>query len=223
MAKSVYEIWISQGKDKLQLPVLPQDIQISNTSSNDSFSISGLGELTIIQDSDAKSFTFESFFPKEYSSLCEYTKIPKPWDAIKKIEKWKASGKPIRFMITKTPINLLVSIEDFPHGEGTWDVGDLNYSLVLKEYKESTVRRVKRKKKPKKKPRPSNKPKPKVYKVKSGDTLWAIARREYGQGIKWKRIWSVSENKKKLIKRDKRNRKQPGHWIYPGQKIKIPR
>ncbi|MBD5073937.1 LysM peptidoglycan-binding domain-containing protein, partial [Xanthomonas citri pv. citri] len=31
MTKSVYEFWISQGKDKLRLPVLPDQLSISNT------------------------------------------------------------------------------------------------------------------------------------------------------------------------------------------------
>jgi len=41
-----------------------------------------------------------------------------------------------------------------------------------------------------------------------------------GNGAEWKKIWNA--NKTMLIKRDKRNIKQPGHWIYPGQILRIP-
>jgi len=197
MTKSIYEIWLSQGKDKLRLPVLPEEIQIGNGASNDSINIAGLGELTIIQDGPAKTFSFESFFPAKYSPLCEYKKIPKPWDAIKKIEKWKKSGKPIRLIVTKTPINVMVSIEDFPHGEGKWDVKDIGYTLALKEYKYVTVRKVTKKKKTNS--RPDTKGTSKTHKVKKGDTLWALARKYYGSGLKWKKIWNVPSNKKMLI------------------------
>ena len=73
--------------------------------------------------------------------------------------------------------------------------------------------------KPKKKATTS-KPKPTFYTVKKGDTLPSIAKAEYGDSTKWRKIWEA--NKTMLIKRDKRNAKDNGHWIYPGQKLEIP-
>lgn len=223
MAKvNKYQFWLKQGKDKLRLPVLPGELKIGCGSQNDTVNIAGLGELKIIQDAAAETFDFESFFPAKSSPLCDYSEIPKPWDAVKKIKKFKNSGKPTQFIVTGTPINISVAIEEFPHSEGSYDIGDIVYSLSLTEYKHITARKVTKENKNKKKTRPSDKDKPKVYTVKKGDTLWAIARKHYGKGIEWKRIWAVKSNKDMLIKRDKRNLKQPGHWIYPGQKIKLP-
>jgi len=61
------------------------------------------------------------------------------------------------------------------------------------------------------------------YVVKKGDTLWSIAgmSKFYGDPTKWTKIWEA--NKEMLIKRDPRNSKDPGHWIYPGQKLRIPK
>lgn len=49
------------------------------------------------------------------------------------------------------------------------------------------------------------------YTVKRGDSLWRIAKKFYGHGSKWRRIWNE-------------NRKTIKHYslIYPGQRIKIP-
>lgn len=49
------------------------------------------------------------------------------------------------------------------------------------------------------------------YTVKKGDTLWAIAKRMYGNGADYTKI--VNANKGKI--------KDP-HWIYPGQSFVIP-
>lgn len=229
MSKSVYEFWLStnDNKERLRLPVLPSALDISSSSKNESVDISNLGEVTIIQDPVAKLLHFSSLFPAHYSPLVEYSNPPKPWDAINKIEKWKKSKRPLRFIVTGTSINLPVSIESFNYGEAGGAVGDITYDLSLKEYVFVTIRKIKVKvpknKKPKKtakKSRPAVKPKAKTHKVKRGDTLWHLAKRYYGNSLQWRKIWNA--NKAMMIKRDSRNRKQPGHWIYPGQVLKIP-
>lgn len=63
-----------------------------------------------------------------------------------------------------------------------------------------------------------------VYIVVSGDTLWGIAKKFYGSGIKHTVIYnanqeSIEETAKKHGKRSSDN----GHWIWPGQKLVIPK
>ena len=61
------------------------------------------------------------------------------------------------------------------------------------------------------------------YVVKKGDCLMYIARKELGDGTRWKEIYSLNE---KVIEKEarKRGRKSSsnGHWIYPGTKLKLP-
>lgn len=222
MAKSVYEFWLSfgNGKEKLRLPVIPGVLNVSNSSKNESVDISKLGEATIIQDPAAKMFNFSSHFPLDVSPLVEYADILLPWDYIKIIERWKSSGKPIRFLVTGTTVNFPVSIEDFSYREGEKDIGDYDYDIILKEFKFVAARKVERGKQKAKTTRPNDKNSSKSYVVKKGDTLIAIARKHYGDSSRWRDIYAL--NKTEIDKRDKRNFKQPGHWIHIGAKLRLP-
>ncbi len=50
------------------------------------------------------------------------------------------------------------------------------------------------------------------YEIKSGDTLWAVAKKHYGDGNKYTKI--VEANKEVIKDADK---------IFPGQKIRLPK
>ncbi|MGG3801796.1 LysM peptidoglycan-binding domain-containing protein [Metabacillus fastidiosus] len=226
MAKSIYEMWIStdDGEQRFRFPVLPQSIEVSNSSKNESVDIAKFGEVTILQKPGAEIFSFSSFFPIRYSPLVEYNGFLTPWDCVKMFKKWKEDEKVLRFVITGTMINSVVSLEEFNFNEDGGDVGNINYSLTLKEFKYVNVKKITKKKKISKKARPFFYKNPKnnqTYTVKKGDTLWALARKYYGDGSKWNKIWEA--NKDAIIKRDKRNLKQPGHWIHIGAKLVIPK
>lgn len=224
MSKSVYEMWfLWPNGTKSRLPVLPEVLNISNESQNESVSIAGLGEVTIFQDPMAKVISFSSFLPMHQSPLVEYASPSQPWVFIERFELFKKSKKAVRIIITGTPVNMAVSIESLNYNEAGGAVGDINYNIVLKEYKAVISRKIDTKKKTPTKgnvARPDTKTKAKTHTVKKDETLWAIAKIEYKNSAEWKKIWNA--NKDALIKRDKRNIKQPGHWIYPGQVLKLP-
>lgn len=158
------------------------------------------------------SMTIESFFPNQQYNFCLYKDIQKPYEYIKQLIKWKNSGKPIRVIITGTPINYAMAIENLTYSEvdGT---GDVYFSLELKEYKfisttgqttttkngttlttPTTTREIKS---------PFN-----SYVVKQGDTLWLIAKKLTGDGSNYKAIAS----KNNITNPDK---------VYVGQKLVI--
>ena len=62
----------------------------------------------------------------------------------------------------------------------------------------------------------------KEYTIVSGDTLWGLAKKYYGDGSKYTKIYSdnkdVIEN---AAKAHNRGSSSNGHWIYPGTKINI--
>lgn len=129
------EFWLSwqNNKERLRLPVLPSSFEVEVGNMNTRVNINELGNINLIGKSDLKEMILESFFPDQEYYFVEYNGFPKPYECVNIIEKWRSSGKPIRLIITDTPINLAMTIENFSYGErdGT---GDVYYTLELAEY-----------------------------------------------------------------------------------------
>lgn len=217
---SKYQMWLTYNaeKEKIQLPVLPLSFQTKNGSHNDSVDVTGLGEIVIMQGRPALQFSFSSFFPATKFSGLQVSKITNPLSLVKKINTWKASKKPVHFIVTACGVDLYCTIEDFTYSEEGGDIGTYQYSITLKEYREITVRQVKVNI-PKAvatvqpaAPRVDNTVQPKTYTVVSGDCLWNIAKKFYGNGAQYTKIYDA-------------NRGVIGgnpNLIYPGQVLTIP-
>ena len=129
------EFWLMQGNEKLHLPVPPANYAIKRSLNNSTVVVEGIGEVSFIgKPKLAEIPPVESFFPSRYYSFCQYSTFPTPKSCTDLIEKWMSGGKPIRYLVTGTGVNLECTIEDFQYGEqdGT---GDVYFLLTLKEYK----------------------------------------------------------------------------------------
>ena len=217
---SKYQMWLTYNaeKEKIQLPVLPEEFSVSNGSNNDSVNVVGLGEIIIMQSRPALQFSFSSFFPAAKFPGLQVDKITKPLTLIQKINTWKASKKPVHFIATACGVDLYATIEDFKYSEAGGDPGTYQYSITLKEYREIKVRQVKvnipkaTATVKKEEPRVDNTVKPKTYTVKSGDCLWNIAKKFYGNGALYTKIYNAN---KSVIGGNP-------NLIYPGQVYTIP-
>ncbi|MCK1985164.1 MULTISPECIES: LysM peptidoglycan-binding domain-containing protein [Peribacillus] len=217
------EYWLIKGKDKLRLPVNPVSNAYISPFGYEEVEVEGLGEITTIKKRGLREFEISSFWPREYNpSYCGYKDFIKPSAFVTKIGSWRNDREPIRYVVTGAGgINVEVTIRDFQiEPERAGNPGDIYFTIPLKEWREVKVEKVKvAKPKPKPKPRPPKpKPKPpKMYVVKKGDCLWNIAKKKsiYGDAMKWRKIYNVPANRK-VIGRNP-------HWIYPGQKLVIPK
>ncbi|HEX2927556.1 MAG TPA: LysM peptidoglycan-binding domain-containing protein [Ruminiclostridium sp.] len=177
------EFWLSfnNRQEVLQLPVPPEEYQITTGRTVNVLDVNSLGEIALIGKNKLSEIEIKSFFPLRQYSFCQYKGFPLPYECVKRISKWKDSGRPIRLVITGTNINLPCVIETFEYGEKDGS-GDVYFTINLKEYRfiqnpgSSPASNTKR---------AAEKQTPRKYTVKSGDTLWAIAKRFYGDGSKY--------------------------------------
>lgn len=215
-----YQMWLTYNaeKEKIQLPVLPESFQVSNGSKNDSVNVVGLGEIVIMQSRPALQFSWSSFFPATKFPGIQVSNITKPLTLVQKINEWKASKKPVHLIVTACGVDLFATIEDFSYSEEGGDPGTYQYSIKLKEYREITVRQVKvnipkqTATVKKEEPRVDNTVQPKTYTVKSGDCLWNIAKKYYGSGAQYTKIYNANKG---VIGGNP-------NLIYPGQVLTIP-
>ena len=215
-----YEIWITHNaeSDKMQLPVLPETLQITNGSNNGKVDIIGLGEVVVMRSRPALRISFSSFFPAAKFPGLQVENITKPLTLIEKINAWKESRKPVHFIVTSCGVDLYAAIENFTYSEVGGDPGTYQYSIELKEYREIQVRQVNVDIEKKtatvnnEETRVDNTVQPQTYTVVSGDCLWNIAKRIYGNGADYTKIYEAN---KEIIGGNP-------NLIYPGQVFTIP-
>ena len=189
-------------KDIFRFPVLPSAINVQDYAITNDSNITGLGDVTVFGGKGLRTIEISSFFPnpKRKYKFVNYNDYPKQYDCVSKIKKWMDKGEVLRVIVTGTEINFQVRITDFEYSEqdGTRDV---YFTINLKEYRKIKISSTTpNKKKTDNKDRTDtketdNKPKQKTYTVKSGDTLYDIAKKYYGKGSDYKKI--IEKNKSK--------------------------
>ena len=204
-----------------QFPVLPDRVNVQYGSNNDSIRVCGVGEVIVLQDSDAATISFSSFFPSTYFSGCAYIGIPSPNECVNAIINMRNLKKPPRFTITGgIGTSIYCSIESFETYEQGGDPGTIYYTLKLKEYREVTVRQITVNIQTKKariasqsaSARTDNTVQPKTHTVAGGDCLYNIAKRYYGNGALYTKIYNANQS---VIGGNP-------NLIYPGQVLTIP-
>lgn len=217
------EFWLKHtNSDKFMFPVNPEEFFFTEKHINTSVNVVKLGEINLLGKRGLKEGVLTSFFPaKEYNFSNNAGLQSNPYWYINKMLEWKNNNTPVQ-LIVGGGINETVTIESLKYGEQD-ATGDVYFSVTLKEYrkiekKKQTKKKAKKKKvtpkkktTKKKKKTTNNKPKAKTYTVKSGDCLWNIAKKYYGNGAQYTKIYNANKG----------TIKNP-NLIYPGMKLKIP-
>lgn len=193
------EFWLSYNNfsEKLQLPVPPPEYQYSASNQNETVNILGLGDIIQITGEGLAEIEITSHFPANRVPYAQYY-LGDPYNAVQTIERWRQAKRPIRLIITGTPVNLPCAIESFTWGErgGSRDV---NYTLKLKEYRfiqikqiasqieaATTIKTASN--------RPDTREQSKTYIVKPGESLFLIAKKVLGDGSKWQVIYTKNKS-----------------------------
>ena len=203
------------------LPVTPKEMKIKINNKNKTIDIINLGEANILKMPGLSTIEFEFVAPAfQYPYVTNYQ--PQGFYYYL-LEKLKVEQKPFIFSVIRQlptgrytyPSSFNVSLEDYTILETVDEGFDIVFSVVLKQYKEFATQRIQikestegKKTVEKKQPRETTKDPEITYTVKKGDTLWNIAKKELGDGTRYKEIAKLN------------NISNPNK-IYPGQILKL--
>lgn len=210
------------GIREIRIPILPEEIQFkSGDATAVSYSIMNLGEVAIPSGTELDSWAWQSEFPgflRENDPLIHGTWYqPSEYDSI--LKDWKKNGTELTLLAIGYPINADVYLKEY-HPTAAGAFGDIYYEISFMETRRIVVTSTKAEE-PKETTRPAETSS--TYTIKSGDTLWAIARKFYGDGTKWKTIYDANKD---IIESTAKSRgyksSDNGHWIFPGVKLTIP-
>lgn len=227
MAKKGYDVYLK----KLLLPVTPGKIDISINSANETVTLINEGEINLLKEAELTDIEFECIIPQvEYPFAVYKSGFKSATYFLNYFEKLKNSKKPFQFIICRrTPkgkklfnTNMKVSLEDYKITEDAGEGFDIKVKINLKQYRSYGTKKIKIQMK-KEKPAAStetsretaNAPAPsanQTYTVVSGDCLWNIAKRFYGNGSLYTVIYNANQG---VIGGNP-------NLIYPGQVLTIP-
>jgi LysM repeat protein len=231
-----YDFYFKCDSDVIQFPITPGKLKIKVGSNNKVVTLISEGDINILKSPSLTEIEFEARFPmRDYP----YSRPNFDFKAFHdKLTELKALKKSFRFIVARTTTggqptwdtDMLVSLEDFEVTEDADEGDDVLINFKLKQYKTYGIKTVTNnnntnKATASKTQRPNEKDtsKPKTYTIKAGDTLWAIAKAELGNGSKWKTIYDA--NKTAIDADARKHGKQSsfnGHWIYAGTTLTIP-
>lgn len=198
---SNYKMTLIVGGREINIPVLPAKLNVSSPGKNERVTVLELGEVLLLRKKGLRILSWESFFPV---LKAPYTvgQIRDPVSIVQAIQKARDQKTPVRFLITGTDLdcNLRMGIDSFEYEERSGELGDLYYTIKLYEWKDISPKRIvlpEKKEEPAKTQEPARAGTPeqtsKTYTVKPGDCLWNIAKKLYGKGSDYTKIYNANK------------------------------
>ena len=197
--------------DDMQLPVTPSKLSVKIKGNNKTLTLVNEGDINFLRSPGLTEISFEMLLPmlEQYSFASEYRQ-PDYYLGI--LESYVTEKKPFRFIVSRVSpsgdklydTNIKVSIEDYTVSEDATDGFDVTVSINLKQYIDYATKKVtvtkpnnssKSTLKTEKPRETSGKPTAKTYTVKSGDCLWTIAKKYYGNGAQYTKIYNANKDK----------------------------
>ncbi len=210
----IVEITFINRAEGFVLPINPKKIEVSEANMNNKLNLLNVGEINLIGNRGLRSISFSSFFPSKKSYFNKDEKEPIEYKEM--LLKWKNSKRPVRLIISDLEINDAMAIQNVSFSMNEGD-SDIYYTIEFLEYRFLNVANVQESEKEVQdnglKERPETREEPKSYTVKSGDSMWAIAKRIYGDGSKYTELYE----KNKSIIDSKNGNSADKFTIYPGQ------
>lgn len=215
-------IFFDKDNVTYRIPVNPEQIETTSVQAIEKYEILKLGQIAIPTHMELSEYSFECELPKEPYHYVETSGDFKNADFyLNLFRTWREKKEPIRFIAsngTGDDINTLVLLEELTIAEKAGEEGDKYVNFKLLEYREfgakiaEVVEVEKGKAKKKKAVKEESSPKSTgAHVVQPGESLWAIAKKYYGDGSKCNIIFNANKD---IIKNPL--------LIHVGWKLKIP-
>jgi LysM repeat protein len=216
------DIYITEksGDREIQIPILPEKININNGETTFiAHNIMDRGEVAVPSGTELAAYSWESEFPGELQANRSMQRgtweDPETYDST--LKDWKANGTKLNLLVIGYPINIDVYLKTY-NSTAKGPFGDIYYEIEFIEARDITITTSSSTTETKRSAETSS-----SYTIKSGDTLWVIAKKFYGDGSKWKTIYDANKDIiENTAKKYGRTSSDNGHWIYPGVKLTIP-
>ncbi|ANF95978.1 LysM peptidoglycan-binding domain-containing protein [Paenibacillus bovis] len=212
------DIYLIDGtRNFFHFPVNPEEISISRSKGYETINMLEYGEFDFTIGDKIKEISFSSFFPKDYDpSYCRYSNLPAPQAATNQLNHFLVSKRPAQLIITGTGVNVPVYLITYNTNFRGGEPGDISFDLTFRTWRDAKVKQqkttAKGKANSKSGSRTDLKQNGKTYTVKSGDSLFKIAKLQLGDSAKWNAIYKLNT---KTIGNNPNN-------IRPGQKLVMP-
>ena len=231
-----YIFQFADGDDVLTFPITPEKLTIKIGSNNEVITLIDEGDVNILKSPSLVEIEFEARFPmRKYAYSREVSDFQTYFDKFKELKEQK---KHFTFYVIRETVggkrtwdtDYDVCLEELKLEEDADEGDDVLITFKLKQYKEYGVKTLKTAGSSSSTTSTANQSRPttntaggKEYTIKRGDTLFAIAKLEYGDGSKWTKIYEAN---KTVIEEDAKKHgyasSSNGHAIWTGLKIILP-
>ena len=213
-------------------PIAPEKLQLKISNKNKTLVLINEGEINILKKAGLTEISFDLLLPNvKYPFAVYKSGFKKANYFLDYLENLKTSQEPFKFKVIRRfpdgkmifDTNMKVSLEDYKPSDDAKEGFDITVSIKLKQFRDygtKTCNITFASSKPKIAPpqparqttsSPAPKNENKTYTVVSGDCLWNIAKKFYGNGSQYTKIYNANTDKIK----------NP-NLIYPGQVLTIP-
>lgn len=219
----MYRLYLKQDGKQILLPVTPSEIETKTGNRNKEVYILNFGEMNLAKKPGLQKIRFTALLPgRMYSFVQTEDGFHEPEYFLNCFKEYKAAAKPVQLILFRrladgTQLfcgNMDVLLEDYTVTEKGGEQGDFWVEMHWKEWKTAKSIRYSVKSQnggnvlvEQGQERQAKTPAT-TYTVKKGDCLWNIAKKQLGDGTKYKEI-------------AKKNGISDPNRIYPGQVLKL--
>ncbi|MBP3627941.1 MAG: LysM peptidoglycan-binding domain-containing protein [Anaerotignum sp.] len=219
----MYRLYLKQDGKQILLPVTPAEIEMKTGNRNKAVYILNFGEMNLAKKPGLQEIRFTALLPgRRYSFVQTEDGFHEPEYFLNCFKEYKATAKPVQLILFRrladgTQLfcgNMDVLLEDYTVTEKGGEQGDFWVEMCWKEWK--TAKSIRYSVKGQNggnvlveqgQERQTKTPAA-TYTVKKGDCLWNIAKKQLGDGAKYKEI-------------AQKNGISDPNRIYPGQVLKL--